>query len=240
MLLSLLFLLFSQIILLSVRNGMNEIIIGNIIFTPLKRTLSKGDGIVKIRNKESEVLSLLCSHYPVALSREDIEEKVWEGSYVTDNTLTQTISNLRNALDDKDHELVITIPKKGYCIGIKPEFIAKGSSTSPLLPNINLPGDFEDNLIKLPSVPIPVLGRISIFIISCLFLLVSFYITSYSYQVNIISVKKLPILVGLNEASDKGFLNVYNKDPYVFLKKQKNGEYIACKYQYGVLACEKK
>lgn len=74
------------------------------------------------------MLSLLCTHYPEALSREDIEEKIWEGSYVTDNTLTQTISNLRHALDDKEHEIVTTIPKKGYCIGIKPDFTDKSLS----------------------------------------------------------------------------------------------------------------
>ncbi|MGN2166907.1 transcriptional regulator, partial [Yersinia enterocolitica] len=28
--------------------------------------------------------------------------------------------------------------------------------------------------------------------------------------------------------------------PYVFLKKQKNGDYIACKYQSRGLECEKK
>lgn len=103
---------------------MDEIIIGDIIFTPQKRIINKGGSTIKIRNKESEVLALLCHNYPISLSREDIEKEIWGGSYVTDNTLTQTISNLRNALDDKEHELVTTIPKKGYCIGIKPTFIS--------------------------------------------------------------------------------------------------------------------
>ena len=95
---------------------MNDIIIGDIVFTPLKRTLNKGGSVIKIRNKESEVLSLLCFHYPDVLSREDIEKKIWSESYVTDNTLTQTISNLRHALNDKKHELVTTIPKKGIAL----------------------------------------------------------------------------------------------------------------------------
>lgn len=236
----LLFLLVSQAIFLSESNGMNEIIIGDIIFTPLKRTLSKMGGIVKIRNKESEILSLLCSHYPTALSREDIEEKVWKGSYLTDNTLTQTISNLRNALDDKEHELVITIPKKGYCIGIKPDFTVQVTATDSQLTNVNISNSSKDRIIKSPSRSIPVLRVKAIFTVFFLCLFVSFYITSYSYQVNIISVKKLPILVNLSEISDKNFLSSYNKHPYVFLKKQKNGEYTACKYQTGVLACEKK
>lgn len=52
---------------LSMRDKMDEIILGDIIFTPLKRTLTKGGCVFKIRNKEAEVLSLLCTHYPEAL-----------------------------------------------------------------------------------------------------------------------------------------------------------------------------
>lgn len=91
---------------------MSEIIIGDILFTPKKRVVSRSGNDTKIRNKESEILTLLCHHYPDSISREVIEKEIWTGSYVTDNTLTQTISNLRNALDDKNHELVITIPKR--------------------------------------------------------------------------------------------------------------------------------
>lgn len=53
---------------------MDEIIIGNIKFTPDKRILNKGGVVVKMRNKESEVLRLLCHHYPSTLSREDLEK----------------------------------------------------------------------------------------------------------------------------------------------------------------------
>lgn len=64
--------------------------------------------------------------------------------------------------------------------------------------------------------------------------------TFYYYQVKIINVKELPILVDLDETQDKEFLLSYNKSPYIFLKKQKNGDYNACKYQNGALQCEKK
>ncbi len=64
--------------------------------------------------------------------------------------------------------------------------------------------------------------------------------TSNHYQVKIINVRKLPILVNLDEVRDKDFLFSYNKDPYVFLKKQKNGDYTICKLQNRGLECEKK
>lgn len=48
-----------------------------------------------------------------------------------------------------------------------------------------------------------------------------------------------PILIGLDNTRDKAFLSTYGKAPYVYLKKNKHGEYIACKYHNGELTCEK-
>ncbi|AJI85319.1 hypothetical protein CH54_3467 [Yersinia rochesterensis] len=219
---------------------MDEIILGDIVFTPRKRIINNRGCITKIRNKESEVLSLLCSHYPEAISREDIEKKIWLGSYVTDNTLTQTISNLRNALDDKKHELVTTIPKKGYSIGIKPDFTANNLAPNLLITEVDSVDHLKDKSIYSPSESIGFTCKIIIFITFCFFLLVSFNMTSNYYQVKLIDVKKLPILVNLDEVRDKDFLFSYNKEPYVFLKKQKNGDYTICKCQSMGLVCEKK
>jgi DNA-binding winged helix-turn-helix (wHTH) protein len=219
---------------------MDEIIIGDIIFTPKKRMINKGGSIVKIRNKESEVLSLLCHHYPSSISREDIEKKIWEGSYVTDNTLTQTISNLRNALDDKEHELVTTIPKKGYCIGVKPGFISSNSRQNLLFTNSDVIDGAKSEAISIE----PKFGGFyckAIMLIILIFSFIfSFDMTSNYHQIKIKDVNSLPILMDLDVIRDKNFLSLYQKEPYIFLKKRRNGEYIACKYQEGELICEQK
>lgn len=225
---------------INVRAKMDEIAIGDIVFFPQKRILDKGGRTLKIRNKESEVLLFLCNHYPAALSREEIEQKVWEGSYVTDNTLTQTISNLRHALDDKGHELVMTIPKKGYCLGVKPKFVLNDPSCNLSLPNKNLSDDLENETITTTSKSIGFIYKVTMLLVFFLFLFFSFKVTSYYYQVRVVDTGELPILVNLDEIHDKAFLSVYNKAPYVFLKKQKNGEYTVCKQQAGGLTCERK
>lgn len=217
---------------------MDEIIIGDIIFTPQKRMINKGGSTIKIRNKESEVLALLCHNYPISLSREDIEKEIWGGSYVTDNTLTQTISNLRNALDDKEHELVTTIPKKGYCIGIKPTFISGKDIGGGQLSEIDCFNVVRNRYDVLSGIGLRCkMVILSVFII---FFLSSFYITSSHYQIRIVHPTTTPILIGLDNTRDKAFLSTYGKAPYVYLKKTKHGEYIACKYHNGELTCEKK
>ncbi|CNH51834.1 reguatory protein [Yersinia pekkanenii] len=198
---------------------MDEILIGDIIFTPKKRMINKGGSMVKIRNKESELLFLLCHHYPSSLSREDLEKAVWEGSYVTDNTLTQTISNLRNALDDKKHELVTTIPKKGYCIGVKPDFISNNLLQELLVTEGDLIDDIKFKIISscLGFVKSP--HKVAILVISFICFFTSFQITSSRYQIKIIDIKNSPILIGLDDVRDKDFLSSYlliRKNPMFF------------------------
>ncbi|MDN0112329.1 winged helix-turn-helix domain-containing protein [Yersinia mollaretii] len=219
---------------------MDEIIIGNIIFTPSKRTINKGGAVVKIRNKESEVLSLLCHHYPSSLSREEIEREIWGESYVTDNTLTQTISNLRHALDDKARELVTTIPKKGYCIGIKPDFTSSNSLQDLILTQDDSMVSVKPKSTFLVSKSLSFHYKIIRLIVSIVGFFISFELTSNSHQIKINEVTTLPILVGLDQVLDKDFLSLYQKEPYIFLKKWSNGEYIICKYNNGELLCEKK
>ena len=50
------------------------------------------------------------------VTKEELVRDVWEGTFVTDEALTYTISELRKALGDdaKEPRLIQTIPKKGY------------------------------------------------------------------------------------------------------------------------------
>lgn len=212
--------------------------IGDILFTPQKRMINKRGSLIKMRNKESEVLSLLCHNYPDYLTRDDIEKEIWGGSYVTDNTLTQTISNLRNALDDKAHELVTTIPKKGYCIGIKPIFISSKEKERGGGGRVDCLDVVKNNEYILSGVGFRYKVVLLAVFISCFF--TSLYVTLNSHAIKILHPTITPILIGLDNTLDEVFLSTYRKAPYVYLKKTKQGEYIACKYQTGELICERK
>jgi TolB-like protein/Flp pilus assembly protein TadD len=45
-------------------------------------------------------------------------DAVWPGLVVTDDSLTQAISELRGALDDRDQKIIKTIPKRGYLFDV--------------------------------------------------------------------------------------------------------------------------
>ncbi|WP_261374223.1 winged helix-turn-helix domain-containing protein, partial [Yersinia similis] len=221
-------------------NIMNTIVINDIFFTPQKRTIDRNGKVTKIRNKESELLSLLCDYYPESMSREDIEKRLWEGSYVTDNTLTQTISNLRHALDDKKHELVITIPKKGYRIGVKPEIFIEGEEQYQHYDKVEVIGSTVDKMTISFLKGKVSFYRGSLFILGVIFFFIFFNVALNFYQVKLVDVNSLPILINLDKVHDKKFLSVYQKYPYVLLKKRKDGGYVVCKRQGDELVCEKK
>ncbi|WP_258179870.1 winged helix-turn-helix domain-containing protein, partial [Yersinia pseudotuberculosis] len=155
------------------------IVINDVFFTPQKRTIDRNGKITKIRNKESELLSLLCEYYPEPISREDIEKRLWEGSYVTDNTLTQTISNLRHALDDKKHELVVTIPKKGYRIGIKPEIFIEGEVQCQPYEKFGIIGSAVDKMAMSFLKGKMSFYRVCLFVLGVIFFFIFFNVALY-------------------------------------------------------------
>ncbi|WP_264644838.1 MULTISPECIES: transcriptional regulator [unclassified Symbiopectobacterium] len=106
---------------ISLMNDGNIYFLG-FIFSPKLRTLSCGDTLYQLRKKESDVLALLCERYPHPVSQDDFLSCVWEGGYVTSQSIAQVIRALRRNLQDKDKQIIVTIPKLGYRFGVTPSF----------------------------------------------------------------------------------------------------------------------
>lgn len=97
-----------------------DIIIDGIEFNPYIRRV-KCDKVIKtIRKKESEVLFLLCSTYPDAVTYTDLSAKIWPRSHVSKPCITQIIFSLREILGDSARNKIQTIPKLGYRLTCKP------------------------------------------------------------------------------------------------------------------------
>jgi DNA-binding winged helix-turn-helix (wHTH) protein len=68
--------------------------------------------------KPLEVLIELLRHSGEVVTKERLLESVWPGLTVVDGSLATAISKLRKGLGDKDAQLVLTIPRIGYRIGV--------------------------------------------------------------------------------------------------------------------------
>lgn len=98
----------------------NDIIIDGVEFNPHIRRIKCDKEIKTIRKKESEVLFLLCSTYPDAVTYTDLSAKIWPRSHVSRPCITQIIFALREILGDFGRNKIQTIPKLGYRLASRP------------------------------------------------------------------------------------------------------------------------
>ena len=71
---------------------------------------------VHLEPKVMEVLCVLARRQGEVVSRNELIEEVWKGTFVTDEVLSRAISVLRKQLgdDSKNPQYIATVPKAGY------------------------------------------------------------------------------------------------------------------------------
>src|SRR5919106_4209265 len=86
------------------------------------RQLFRGDDIVHLSPKAFELLSVLVSHRPKALSKSDLQERLWPGTFVVEKNLTNLVTEIRAALGDdaSDPVFVRTVHRFGYAFHAPP------------------------------------------------------------------------------------------------------------------------
>ncbi len=85
--------------------------------------LERGQDIVKLEPRVAKLLICLAENAGTAVSREDLMEKVWPGTVVGDEAITNAINKLRKAFGDdrQNPQIIETIPKAGYRLIAKVE-----------------------------------------------------------------------------------------------------------------------
>lgn len=84
-------------------------------FVTKSRELRTAEGkAVDLRSQSAEVLSALAARPGEIVSKDALMRAVWPDTFVTDDSLTQCIADIRRALDDDQHAIVETFPKRGY------------------------------------------------------------------------------------------------------------------------------
>lgn len=76
--------------------------------------LLRGGAEIALRPKSFDVLHYLVRHAGRLVSRQELMEAVWPGLIVTDDSLRQCLAEIRKALDDDQHAVVRTLPRRGY------------------------------------------------------------------------------------------------------------------------------
>jgi TolB-like protein/DNA-binding winged helix-turn-helix (wHTH) protein len=95
----------------------------------LNRISCSGSSL-RLEPKVMEVLVCLAHDAGETLSKEHLLQAVWAGTFVSDDVLTRSVSELRRVLEDdpKEPKYIQTVPKRGYRMVAPVEVINDGST----------------------------------------------------------------------------------------------------------------
>ncbi len=104
--------------------------IGTMTFDLATRELRDQHGDpVALRSQSAEVLAHLALRRGKVVTKGELIAAVWPDTFVTDDSLVQCIADIRRALGDEGHGMVLTHPRKGYRLVVSPT--TGGSATRP-------------------------------------------------------------------------------------------------------------
>jgi len=105
----------------------------------LARTLRRDKEIVTLNRRAFDVLLYFVQNPGRVLTRDELLKSVWPDTYVDENSLAQSISALRRALEEKpgDNSYIVTLPGRGYQFVsvvqvIAPEILATVLDAAPV------------------------------------------------------------------------------------------------------------
>ena len=136
--------------------------IGEWLVEPELNRIERNDETLHLEPKIMEVLVHLARHGPRVVTRQQLIDGVWDGGYVTDNTLTHAIAELRRALGDSasNPRYIETIHRRGYRVlmrmtdldGQPPPAIERSNRFAVLYENREIDLREGENLIgRLPE-----------------------------------------------------------------------------------------
>jgi non-specific serine/threonine protein kinase len=78
--------------------------------------LLRGGQEIRLRAKTFHVLAYLHEHRGRLVPKEDLFRAVWPDTFVSDDSLTKCIREIREALGDGDHQLLKTVARRGFIL----------------------------------------------------------------------------------------------------------------------------
>src|ERR1700674_3220506 len=89
---------------------------GKLRVDALARTLRREEDLVTLNRRAFDVLLYFVQNPGRVLTRNELLKNVWPDTFVDENSLAQSISALRRALEEKpgDNNYIVTLPGRGY------------------------------------------------------------------------------------------------------------------------------
>src|SRR4029077_10481958 len=112
--------------------------VGTWLVQPGLNTISQNGTTRQLKPKAIEVLVCLAQHPGETLPKEQLLKTVWPDTFVSDDVLIRTVSELRRVFGDDPREpkFIQTIPKRGYRL-VAPVTGVNGTEPPPIPEPVN-------------------------------------------------------------------------------------------------------
>jgi DNA-binding winged helix-turn-helix (wHTH) protein len=96
---------------------------GTFVLDPDTRELLRGDVPVALSPKAFELLTILVAGQPKAISKSDLQERLWPSTFVVEKNLANLVSEIREAIgdDSSNPRFIRTVPRFGYAFRETPQ-----------------------------------------------------------------------------------------------------------------------
>jgi Tol biopolymer transport system component/DNA-binding winged helix-turn-helix (wHTH) protein len=110
--------------------------VGEFLIEPQINTISGAERTARVEPKVMRVLVCLAEHASEVVPKEKLIRSVWADTFVTDDVLTRSISELRKVFGDdaKEPRFIQTIPRSGYRLVADVSFDSEKASAEPQVP----------------------------------------------------------------------------------------------------------
>src|SRR5262245_54665275 len=94
----------------------NRYVFGGLVVDARRYQVERDGTAVALEPKAFDLLVLLIGRRGDVVSKQEILERIWADTAVTDNALTRVVAQLRKALGDdfRDARFIETVPTRGY------------------------------------------------------------------------------------------------------------------------------
>jgi DNA-binding winged helix-turn-helix (wHTH) protein len=90
---------------------------------------------IELRNRSFGVLRHLATNAGRVVTKDELLEVNWPGVTVTEDSLTQCISEIRRALGDAGRDIIRTVPRRGYMIVLAEQSPRETGASSAAIPS---------------------------------------------------------------------------------------------------------
>jgi len=118
---------------------------GGFVLDTAARRLHRGNQAIHLTPKALELLQILIEQRPRAMSKEQLQDRLWPDTYVVEANLPVLIREIRTALGDDERSIIRTVQRFGYAFSGEPaqasvHMLIRGDREFVLRPGENVVG----------------------------------------------------------------------------------------------------